>query len=332
MNNSSKPKLPPLLVVVFGILVASTSAIFIRFAQQEASSIVIAAYRLSMATLILLPLTLNGHRQELFGLKRSQMWLVALSGGFLALHFATWISSLAYTTVASSVVLVSTTPLWVALLSPIFLREQPTRWVVIGMVVALVGGVMVGISEACQYQSSQLVCPPVDVFVQGKAFWGNLLALAGALAAAAYLLVGRWLRPTLSLMVYITTVYGVAAVALVVMALFSGNPLSGFSLPIYLAFLALAVGPQLLGHTSINYSLRYLSAAFVSVVLLGEPISSIILAMFILKETPTALEVAGGIIILVGIYLASRSQSATVEPPQAAEPQRTVDQLEGVKN
>ena len=113
-------------------------------------------------------------------------------------------------------------------------------------------------------------------------------------------------------MVYITTVYGVAAVALVVMALFSGKPMSGFSPRVYLAFLALAVGPQLLGHTSINYGLRYLSAAYVSVALLGEPIGSTILAMLILKEIPTALEVAGGIIILVGIYLASRSQSATV--------------------
>lgn len=306
-----------MLVVFFGILVASTSAIFIRFAQQDASSIVIAAYRLSMATLILIPLALRGHRRELFSLKRSQIGWIVFSGVFLAFHFATWISSLEYTTVASSVVLVSTTPLWVAIFSPIFLHERPTLWVVIGMTVSLVGGSLVGISEACQFQAGRVVCPPVEVFVQGRAFLGNLLALAGALSAAAYLIVGRWLRPTLSLVVYITTVYGMAAVVLVAMAVLSGNPLSGFPPSLYLACLALAVGPQLLGHTSINYSLRFLSAAFVSVVMLGEPISSTILALIVLKETPTILEVAGGVIILLGIYLASRSQATVSQPKQA---------------
>lgn len=318
--------IPPVLVVFFGILVASTSSIFIRFAQQEASSIVIAAYRLSIATLILIPLAVRGHRHEITALRRSQVLLIGLSGAFLALHFATWISSLAHTTVASSVVLVSTTPLWVALFSPIFLRERPTRGIVVGMFVALMGGSLVGISEACQFQAGRLVCPSIHVFIQGSAFGGNLMALSGALAAAAYLIVGRWLRPTLSLLVYITTVYGVAAIGLVVMALLSGNQLSGFRLPVYLAFLALALGPQLLGHTSFNYGLRYLSAAFISVILLGEPISSTILAMVILKETPTILEIVGGIVILIGIYLASRSQAAPETPRHAARP------LEGLKN
>jgi len=174
------------------------------------------------------------------------------------------------------------------------------------MVVALVGGTLVGISEACQVQVGGLACPPANVFVQGRAFLGNMLALAGALCAAAYLLVGRFLRPTMSLIVYIFTVYGMAALALAAMALISGNPLAGFSAPVYLCFLALAVGPQLLGHTSFNYSLRYLSAAYVSVALLGEPIGSTILALLILRETPTPLEVVGGVVILVGIYLASR--------------------------
>jgi drug/metabolite transporter (DMT)-like permease len=326
MKNDTKPnRLPPLLVVFFGILVASTSAIVIRFAQREASSIVIAAYRLAMATLILVPLALRWRRRELLGLRRGQAGLIGLSGGFLALHFATWISSLEYTTVASSVVLVSTTPLWVALLSPVFLRERPTRWVAVGMVVALAGGTLVGISEACQVQAGRLSCPPAEAFFQGKAFMGNLLALAGALSAAAYLLVGRWLRPTLSLLAYITTVYGVAAVVLAVMALASGNQLAGFPPQVYLACLALAVGPQLLGHTSLNYSLRYLSAAFVSVVLLGEPISSTVLAMIILKETPTTLQLAGGAIILLGIFLASQGQR-TAEPPRAAR------RLERVRN
>jgi drug/metabolite transporter (DMT)-like permease len=195
------------------------------------------------------------------------------------------------------------------------------------MVVALAGGILVGISEACQLQGGRLACPPLDIFFAGSAFWGNLLALAGALAAAAYLIVGRWLRPTLSLMVYITTVYGVAAIALVLMAITSGNPLGGFTPPVYLAFLALAIGPQLLGHTSFNYGLRFLSAAFISVVLLGEPISSTILALIILKEIPTTLEVIGGIVILAGIYLATRSHAAGDSPHE-----QSAGQLESVRN
>jgi drug/metabolite transporter (DMT)-like permease len=311
-------RLPPLLVLFFGVLVVSTSSVFIRYAQQDASSIVIAAYRLGLASLILLPLTLGSYQHELRRLRRSQLGLAALSGVFLAIHFATWISSLEYTTVASSVVLVSTTPLWVAVLSPVVLRERPGRMVAIGMVVALAGGVLVGVSEACAVHGARLVCPPASVFVRGEAFWGNLLALAGALGAAAYLLVGRFLRPTMSLMVYIFTVYSMAAVTLWGMALASGQRLAGFPGVVFLYFLALAVGPQLLGHTSFNYGLRYLSAAYVSVALLGEPIGSTVLALVVLGEIPALPEMVGGAVILVGIFLASRSEGGGKGAPGMA--------------
>lgn len=309
--------LPPLVVLFCGILIVSTSSVFIRFAQREASSLAIAAYRLSLAALILLPIAWLGHRDELGRLSRRQALLVTLSGVFLALHFATWISSLEYTTVASSVVLVSTSPLWVALLSPLVLRERPSRIVAVGMLVALAGGMLVGISESCQIRAGGLACPPAAVFFQGKASFGNLLALAGALCAAAYLLVGRFVRPTMSLVVYIFTVYGTAALVLVGMALLSGVQVAGYSHTAYLLFLALAVGPQLLGHTSFNYSLRYLSAAFVSVSLLGEPIGSATLALIVLKEIPSPLEVVGGLVILVGIYLAARGQEKAADRKRA---------------
>ncbi len=301
-------RVPPLVVLFFGILIVSTSSIFIRFAQREVSSLVIAAYRLSLASLILLPIIWKGYKSELTGLSRKQVMLVALSGVFLAFHFATWISSLEYTTVASSVVLVTTSPLWVALLSPFVLREKPSRMVAVGMLVALAGGTLVGLSDTCQLLVSGVSCPPVNEFFRGQALFGNLLALAGALCAAAYLLVGRFLRPTMSLMVYIFTVYGTAALALIGMALLSGKPLVGFQPQVYLFLLLLAVGPQLLGHTSFNYSLRFLSAAYVSVALLGEPIGSTILALIVLKEIPNAMELAGGVVILAGIYLATRGQ------------------------
>lgn len=304
-SGKGQRRLPPLLVLFFGILVVSTASIFIRYAQREAASIVIAAYRLVLAALILLPLVLFRSRGELKRLTRRQILLVMLSGIFLSLHFATWITSLEYTTVASSVVLVSTSPLWVALLSPLVLNERPSGRVVLGMGIALIGGLLVGVSEACSLGSGGLVCPDAGIFLQGDAFLGNLLALAGAVTAAAYLLVGRFLRPTMSLGVYIFTVYSTAAVALVIMALFSGKPLGGFSPPVYFLLSALAVGPQLLGHTSFNYGLKYLSAAFIAVALLGEPIGSTLLALIILKEAPAVLEVIGGIIILAGIIWAS---------------------------
>lgn len=320
MESSAKPEVvarqrsgSPLLVLFIGILVVSTASVFIRLAQREASSIVIAAYRLTLSALILLPIALRGNRKDLARLNRKQMILVLLSGLFLALHFAAWITSLEYTSVASSVVLVTTTPLWVSLFSPVILGERPTRAVVAGMAVALTGGVMVGLSEACAFGPGGLTCPSFSEFVQGSAFAGNLLALAGALMASAYLMVGRWLRPSLSLVPYITAVYSVAAVVLLVMAVVSDQPLVGFSPAVYLAFFALAVGPQLLGHTALNYGLRYLSAAYVSVALLGEPIGTVILAYLVLNEAPTILEVVGGLIILSGILLASYSQKQPAE-------------------
>ena len=187
-------------------------------------------------------------------------------------------------------------------------RARHRAHVLDGLLIALAGGTLVAMSETCAVEAGRMVCPPLGDFFQGEAMFGNLLALGGALMAAAYMIVGRRLRPTMSLMVYITTVYGTSAVILLMLALFSGQPLVGFSPGVYAAFLALAVGPQLLGHTSFNYGLRFLPAAFVSVALLGEPIGTTILALIILKETPTTLEVVGGMIILAGIFLASRGQ------------------------
>ena len=135
--------------IVFAILAVSTASIFIRFAQREAPSLVIAALRLTFASLVLAPIALTRHRDELKKLTRGDLLLGSLSGVFLAVHFATWISSLEYTSIASSVVLVSTGPLWVALLSPIFLKEPLTKPVLIGMLFALLGGTIIGLSDSC---------------------------------------------------------------------------------------------------------------------------------------------------------------------------------------
>ncbi len=310
MNEPSRrPFMPPLLVIVFGILAVSTGSIFVRYAQVYAPSIVIAAYRLGLATLFLAPIALIRHRVELANIKGRDRWLAIGSGIFLALHFATWISSLEYTTVVSSVVLVSTAPLWVALLSPITVKEPLTKVILIGMSLALVGVFVVGLSDICSIESGKLVCPSIGDFIRGSAFLGDLLALAGAWMAAGYLLIGRRLRGGIALIPYIFVVYGVAAAVLIILMIGSGQSPVGYPIQTYVWLILLALVPQLMGHSSFNWALGFLSAAFVSITLLGEPIGSAVLAYILLDETPTFLKIIGAILILAGIYIASRGET-----------------------
>lgn len=312
---TGRPILPPLMVIVFGILAVSTGSIFVRYAQNYAPSIVIAAYRLGLATLFLAPVALVMHRAEIASIRGRDRWLAIGSGIFLALHFATWISSLQYTTVVSSVVLVSTAPLWVALLSPVTLKEPLTRAILIGMGLAFVGVIVVGFSDICSIESGNLVCPSFRDFIRGSAFIGDMLALAGAWMAAGYLLIGRKLRGGTALIPYIFVVYGIAAVVLIILALGSGQSAVGYPPQTYVWLILLALVPQLLGHSSFNWALGYLSAAFVSITLLGEPIGSAVLAYILLDETPTFLKIIGAILILAGIYIASRGETSRSTSP-----------------
>jgi drug/metabolite transporter (DMT)-like permease len=299
------------------------SSIFIRYAQAYAPSMVIAAYRLTLAALLLAPLAVLRHRKELRALSRGELALGLLSGIFLAFHFATWITSLEYTTVASSVVLVSTTPLWVALLSPFTVRERLTRPILIGMMLALIGGTIVGLSDSCAWSGAGLLCPSLRDFIRREAFLGDLLALAGAIMGASYLLIGRRLRGKMSLLSYIFVVYGMAAVVLVVIMLVARQQPTGYPAPAYLWFVLLALVPQLVGHSTFNSALRYLSVAFVSITLLGEPIGSTILAYLLLEEIPSALKIFGAILILAGIYAASRSENPASGAPSGNEARNT---------
>ncbi len=300
------------------ILAVSTSSIFIRFAQTDAPSLVIAALRLVFASLALAPVALTRHRAELAALTRRQLLLGLLSGLFLAVHFATWISSLEYTTVASSVVFVSTGPLWVALLSPFFLREPLTRPVVIGMSLALVGGIVIGLADACSWNKG-LVCPSMNQILHGRMLFGNFLALIGAWMVAGYLMIGRKLRAGISLVPYIFLVYGMAAICLLIIVLVARESLFGYHWLTYVWILLLALVPQLIGHSTYNWALAYLSAAFVAVMTLGEPIGSSILAYFILQEAPTITVIAGGVLILIGIYLSTRGNKSKSKIEQTSD-------------
>jgi drug/metabolite transporter (DMT)-like permease len=172
------------------------------------------------------------------------------------------------------------------------------------MTLALLGGTVIGLSDSCQLDGG-LACPPLSEFVLGKAFFGNLLALVGAWAVAGYLMIGRRLRAGMSLIPYIFVVYGSAAICLFIAMLLAGQSPGGYSPIVYVWILLLALVPQLIGHTTYNWALRYLPAALVSITTLAEPVGSAILAYVILNESPTRLTVLGGVLILAGIYLAS---------------------------
>jgi len=289
------------LGVGIGVMTVSTAAILIRLAQIEAHSLVIAAWRLTLATLILTPITLSTRRAELRGLTRREWASMLVSGLLLALHFGTWITSLAHTSVAASVVLVTTSPIFVGLGSHLLLHEQLSRDMVVALLAAIVGGILIGLG---------------DLGEGSHRLWGDILALIGAIAGAGYFLIGRQLRARLSLLAYVFPVYGTAALALMAVMLASGLPAIPQRPQTWLWLLLMALGPQILGHSSLNWALRYLSATYVTIATLGEPIGSALLAWWLLGEKPSLWATAGGALILVGIAIASYTE----QPVEAQSP------------
>lgn len=250
-----------------------------------------AAYRVGLAALILTPIALSTRRPQLRALTQNDLRYALLGGVCLALHFIFWISSLQFTSVASSVVLVTTNPIFVALGSHLLLKEPVTLSLSVGIGISLLGGVLIGYGD----------------FLAGpNVLLGDGLALLGAIMASAYFLVGRRLRAHTDLLTYIFLVYGAAAVVLVMTALVFQQPLWGFPTETYLWMALLALGPQLIGHTSFNWALKHLRAGTVAVIILGEPVGSTVLAYLLLREPLTAVKVLGGVLILLGIYLSSR--------------------------
>jgi drug/metabolite transporter (DMT)-like permease len=286
-------------VLGVAVLIVSSAAIFIRIAQAEGvSSLAIASWRLTLASLVLCPLVLARHRTEIASLERNS-WLLGIGSGlFLAMHFASWISSLAYTSVASSLALVSTNPVWIALASWLLFRERLQAALLFGIGAAVAGSALIFASDATLTGANHGSQPVL----------GNLLALTGSLTVCGYLLIGRRLRATTSLIPYIWLVYTSAAIFLTGGALASGVALSGYSQAGWLCLLVLALGPQLLGHSAFNWALGHVSATFIAIVILGEPIGSAFLAWLIFDETFAPLQLAGFLLLLTGIYLAGRGE------------------------
>lgn len=278
-------------VLLFAVAVISAASIMIKLA--EAPALIIAAYRLGVTGLLVGPTAYVLRRNELRSLGRRDGLLSLLSGAFLSLHFILWISSLQFTSVASSVVFVTTNPIFVGLGTFFILRERLPRALVGGIVLAVVGGVMIGSG---------------DLALGGTELTGDLLALLGGVAHSGYLLIGQRVRAKTDVLSYIAIVYGMAAVLTLIAAALSGASFVGHPTMAYVWMVLLALGPQILGHSSYNWALRYVSAAAVAVIILGEPVGAAILAYVILGEGLTWWKVVGGGLVLSGIYLATRAE------------------------
>jgi drug/metabolite transporter (DMT)-like permease len=285
----------PLLAL--GVIAVSFSAVLIRWA--DAPGLSVALWRNTIAAAMVVPLALVRHRDEFRRLTRIEVLLAVASGAMLAVHFATWIPSLSYTSVAASVVLVTTQPVWTALAGRAMGERLPP---------AALGGIVLALLGAAVVSGG-------DFTVSSRAAFGDLLALAGAVAAAGYFLVGRSLRQRLSLLPYVAIVYTTCAVLLVPVVAIGGQPFTGFPLRTWGLFVLMALIPHIMGHTVFNYLLRHLQATVVAIAIMGEPVGATLLALAIFGEVPRWTAVVGGGLVLLGIYVAiTRSRRVEAAP------------------
>jgi drug/metabolite transporter (DMT)-like permease len=284
------PVVPP-VVLAIGIVCVSFGAIFARYADSP--PLVKSAYRVGIAASLVVPFALIFHRREYLRLSRREIFLNVLSGVFLAAHFASWITSLDYTSVASSVILVDTIPIWIAVFNLAFGAARPNRTMWLCVFLSVAGAAIVGYG---------------DMSFDKRALWGDALAVVGAVTAAAYIICGREVRGKLGLVPYIALCYGTAAAILWAAVLALGYPLAGYSAVTWGAFAGSALLSQIFGHSSYNWALGYFSSGFVGIMLLGEPIGSAILAYALFKEIPTPVEFAGFALLMTAITLAARNE------------------------
>lgn len=284
-DTAGRPPLPLPLVLTATVLAVSMGAVFVRMA--DAPGVVVALYRMSLAALLFLPFALRSRTAT-----PAALGLSALSGVMLAGHFATWISSLSYTSVAASVALVSTNPLWLVLISWLILRAPVSRATLIGVLVAVAGGVLIGFDGTAGPAAN------------GMAPLGNGLAVAGAIFVSAYLLLGQAAqRHGMSVIGQAGVAYLVAALTLLPLPLLIGEAYWPYS-AVTLGWIALmALIPQLVGHTGINYAIRYMNPTVVSTIILLEPVGAGILALLIFGELPGWPTLAGAPLLLAGVMI-----------------------------
>jgi drug/metabolite transporter (DMT)-like permease len=276
-------------ILALAVISVSCGAIFIRLTQAPA--LTIGAYRLFWATLLLAPAFLRGPVHELGAITRREWLRLVLAGAVLVLHFGFWISSVSRTSVASAVLLVDTAPFFIGLASWWSPQRSYNRGFWIGLLVAMGGCVIIFQGDWAQSADS---------------LGGNVLAVLGAITFAIYFLVGSGARQKLSLMAYVWPVYGIATVLFAAACLVTQTPLGGFSYSTHLYMFLLGLIPQCIGHTAYNWSLRWLPPGVVALVGLAEPVVASAFAYAILNEGLTPVKFIGGVIVLGGIYIATR--------------------------
>ncbi|MFZ9858946.1 MAG: DMT family transporter [Roseiflexaceae bacterium] len=293
------------IALAVGILVIAAASILIRIAQAgDVPSIVIAAVRLGISASILSIVVGFKHHTFPHGVTTKQASLAVISGVCLALHFATWIQSLEYTSVASSAALVATNPLWVGIAAWFIFGEKLNRWRLLGMFMTIVGSLAIALSDSQTQQGSNPLL-------------GNTLAIIGAMSGSAYFLVGRGLRNQLPLLHYVWMTYGSAAIVLLIAALATGYTSVSYTPMIWLVLFGLAIGPQLIGHTTINFAMRHFSALLVTIAILGEPVGSAILAFILFDEAVASLQLAGFVGLLIGIAITAIGETKQHNEPQS---------------
>lgn len=293
-------KSPSKYIVLAGTFFTSLSSIIIRF--SEAPALVISAYRMLFTSLMLLIPVMLYNKGEFKSITRKEYGLCMLSGIFLAFHFASWISSLKMTTVANSTILVSCSPIFVALSNYIVFKEKLSRKMVLGISMSLIGTIIIALG------SSQ------EAF--GNSMFGNMLAFLGAIFVAGYLVIGGFVRKKLSAGIYVFIVYSASTVVLFIMCIAAEIPLYPYALKEFMLFIALAFFCSILGHTVYNYMVKYVSSTLISVSTLSEPIFASILAVLIFNEVPSLYTLSGGIIIITGIFYYLVTQNREIKSIQ----------------
>ena len=285
----------PMIMIVIGVLGISLSAIFVKY--STAPSAVTAAFRLSWTVLLMSPVIWAKReiREELFQIDKRELLLSVFSGLFLAIHFVLWFESLQHTSVASSTSIVCTEVIWVALGFCLFLKGTLTKQAVLAILIAFAGSVVIAYSDSS---------------VGGAHLYGDILALVSAVAVAAYTLLGRIVRNSVSTSVYTYVVYVSCAAVLLGTCLVQGYPLFGYGVSAVIVGLLLSVFSTILGHSIFSWCLKYFSPAFVSASKLCEPVVASIIAVFLFSELPSVLQIFGGTMIIGGVYYYSRIEKA----------------------
>ena len=293
----TRPPTRDLGILVIALLAVSTSGPLI--AACAAPALAIAFWRNAMASAVLLPVVLVRNRSELRGLDRRERKLALLAGLLLALHFATWIPALSYTSVASATALVATQPVWSALLDRARGRAVPKR-VWLGIAVSMAGA---------------LLLTGADLQVSGHALLGDGLAVLGGIFAAGYMVAGSEVRRSVSTTTYTALCYSTTSVLLLAVCLVGGQALSGYAGVDWVKLVALTAGAQLLGHSLFNVVLRTTSPTVVSMSILFEiPGAAVIAALFVAGQHVPLLAVPAAVLLVTGLALVIRTTSTPSVP------------------